>query len=621
MSTATSAGPTASETPRTPRGRIARWRDEARPVEDADPSILSGLRVLFRGEYWSLVVVSMMSFLGGLAEAALLVLVANLALTIGGQGAETSDSILTGIFGDQTSSLFLVALGLTFARLVFQFVAARTMARTIAKLTHRVRSETFDDYVHASWELQSSESEASIQDLLLRHVGKAQLALVTSNVLLSGAFMVLALFGSAFAIDPLSAGLIIVVGVLLFLLLRPLTMLAKRLASRQLQGGLIYSEQSREAVDLSLEIRAFGVSTPIAERLDRATSQEIAPLYRAQLVNRMLSSIYASVAVLILLLSLLGLDTFLDRPLASIGAIVIVLVRALNQTSGLQTSYHNLAESAPYLERLGAERERFRRSVPPSGAEHVDRIGAVSFRDVSYSYDGEHSALRGISFEVAAGESVGIIGPSGSGKSTLIQLLLRLRHAQEGTYLIGGVDARQIQDDSWFSLISFVPQECRVFDDSVAENIRFFRPGVDQDQIEMAAKRAHVHEEIMAMPNGYQTVLGSRGGALSGGQRQRIAIARALVRKPSMLVLDEPTSALDMRSESLVHATLEELKESMTLFVIAHRLSTLNTCDRIMVMRDGRLQAFASRSDLERDNEFYRQALSLSRIRGEQTSG
>ncbi|MFN7149503.1 MAG: ATP-binding cassette domain-containing protein, partial [Microthrixaceae bacterium] len=239
----------------------------------------------------------------------------------------------------------------------------------------------------------------------------------------------------------------------------------------------------------------------------------------------------------------------------------------------------------------------------------------IRFQDVSYSYDGRVDALSGVSFDVAVGEAVGLIGPSGSGKSTLIQMLLRLRHPATGTYLVDGVDVAEIDEDSWFSQIAFVPQDSRVFDDTIAENIRFFRDGVSRADIEAAARRAHVHDEIVAMPDGYDTVLGSRGGSLSGGQRQRVAIARALVTDPSMLVLDEPTSALDMRSESLVHETLSELKGSVTLFVIAHRLSTLNTCDRIMVMGDGRLQAFGDRSALEADNDFYREALRLSAIR------
>jgi ATP-binding cassette subfamily B protein len=274
-----------------------------------------------------------------------------------------------------------------------------------------------------------------------------------------------------------------------------------------------------------------------------------------------------------------------------------------------------MVETAPFAERLSDERTRFRESRPPHGDRQVDKPATLRFEEVSYRYVADRPALADLSFEVDRGEAIGIIGPSGSGKSTLIQLLLRLRYPDSGRYLVGDVDAREIDDDSWFSQVAFVPQDCRIFNATIRENIRFFRPEISDEDIEVAARRAHVHDEIVAMPDGYETPLGSRGGALSGGQRQRVAIARALVVRPSILVLDEPTSALDMRSESLVHETFTALKGEVTLFVIAHRLSTLNTCDRIMVMGEGHLQAFALRDELDRENEFYQDALKLSRIR------
>lgn len=587
-----------------------------RPDRGKPAPLLTAMKQLFRGQYLQMAVVSLMSFLGGIAEAALLVLIANLALTIAGQSEKADPGGIFGFTWTSTRSLFLAAVALTGLLLLFQFVAARVMARTISELTQQIRAGTFDDYIHASWELQASVPEADVQDLLLRHVARVQNALVTTSILLSNLFMVVALVGSTFLVDPVSAALIIVVGLMLFFVLKPLTIRAKRLAQQQIRGGLVYSAQSREAIDLSLEIRAFGVEGEMARRLEQATREEVSPMYKSQLISRMLPATYGSAAVLILLLALFGLDTFLSRPLASIGAIVIILVRALNQTNGIQSAFHSLSEYVPYIDRLEANRRWFRSSTPPSGDLEPSVIESVSFQDIGYSYDGQHYALSGIDFHVEGGESVGLIGPSGSGKSTLIQILLRLRHAQEGRYLIGGVDAAEISDRRWFQLIAFVPQDCRVYDASIADNIRFFRPDVTMDQVTKAAQRAHVHDEIVAMPDGYDTMLGSRGGALSGGQRQRIAIARALVRTPSMLVLDEPTSALDMRSESLVHETLESLKSSMTLFVIAHRLSTLNTCDRLMVLKDGELQAFGDREVLQRDNEFYREALRLSQIKG-----
>ncbi len=581
-----------------------------------DQPMLPAIRKLFRGEEPGLVGVGVASFLGGLCEATLLVLIANLALSIGGDRLVDQQASLFGLGTLPVRTLFVVALALTALRLGLQYVASRLGARTTARLTQRLRNGTFEDFVSASWEVQSAVPEAAVQDLLQRHLAKTQAAVISVGLILSTGFMVLALLISAFVVDPIASALIVVFGMVLFVGLRPMTVKAKRLGRQQMQQGVVYGVQSREAIDMSLEIRSFGVSDEVADRLDRATRKEIASLFRAQLMARMVTGIYTSAAVLILLAALVGMDLFLDRPLAAIGAIVVVLIRALNQTSGLQAAYHGLGDLVPYIDRLFAERELFRAARPPSGSVRLDRVGAISFRDVGYSSDARSSALDDVSFEVEAGEAVGIIGPSGSGKSTLIQLLLRLRHAQRGSYTLDGVAAGDVDDDSWFDLVSFVPQDSRTFDDTIANNIAFFRPDVTQEQVEAAARRAHVHDEILAMPDGYQTVLGSRGGSLSGGQRQRVCIARALVTNPSMLVLDEPTSALDMRSESLVHETLAELKGRVTLFVIAHRLSTLNTCDRIMVLRDGRLQAFGTRAELERDDEFYREAIALSQVKG-----
>jgi len=590
---------------------IGRWKAE----RTDEMRIWRTLRPLFAGEVLRITGLSISSFLAGIAEATLLVVVANLALAISGATEAAGDLGQFGDFDMSIDTMFLVALGLTVARLLLQFMAAHLTAAMSARLTQRIREGTFADYVHASWAVQAAEEEAAIQDLLLRHVGKAQSAVATLSNAISTGFMLVALVVGAFIVDPLSAALIIVTGGALFAALRPLTGYAQRLAKRQLELGLAYGARSREAIDFSVEIRSFGVSEEVAHRLKLATEAEVVPTYRAALVSKMVYAIYTLAAIVIVIGGLFAVHTFLDRELAALGAIVIILVRALSQSGSVQTAYHSLSESVPYAHRLSTERARFRASRPPSGDQPLDHPDSLELEHVSYSYLGDRPALDDVSFEVRSGEAIGIIGPSGSGKSTLIQILLRLRQPDTGRYLVGGVDAAEIDDESWFSQVAFVPQDCRVFNDTVRENIRFFRPHLTDEAIERAARRAHVHDEIMAMPEGYDTKMGSRGGALSGGQRQRVAIARALVSEPSILVLDEPTSALDMRSEALVHETLRELKGSITLFAIAHRLSTLNTCDRIMVMSEGRLQAFGYRDELERDNEFYRHAIELSQIR------
>jgi ABC-type multidrug transport system fused ATPase/permease subunit len=234
---------------------------------------------------------------------------------------------------------------------------------------------------------------------------------------------------------------------------------------------------------------------------------------------------------------------------------------------------------------------------------------------VSFEYEPGVPVLRDLSFEVRPGEIVGIVGPSGSGKSTLVQLLLRLREPTAGTFLADGRDARRLSLVDWYQHVTFVPQDPHLFAGTVADNIRFFRPSIDDAAIERSAKLAHVHDDIQAWPTGYATYVGERGGQLSGGQRQRLCIARALVEEPEVMVLDEPTSALDVRSESLIRETIADLRPDTTVFIIAHRLSTLAICDRIMVILNGVMEGFDEPSKLESSNPFYREALRLSGMR------
>ena len=174
---------------------------------------------------------------------------------------------------------------------------------------------------------------------------------------------------------------------------------------------------------------------------------------------------------------------------------------------------------------------------------------------MEFAYRPGRLALDGISFTVRAGEAVGVIGPTGAGKSTLVQILLRLRDPDHGDYLINGEQASTWRRSDWQRLVACVPQEPRVFRGTVADNIRYYRDESDA-KIERAARLAHVHDDIAAMPAGYSTVIGQRADAVSGGQRQRICLARALLLQPAVLILDEPTSALDLASEVAVRSCL-----------------------------------------------------------------
>jgi ABC-type multidrug transport system fused ATPase/permease subunit len=219
-----------------------------------------------------------------------------------------------------------------------------------------------------------------------------------------------------------------------------------------------------------------------------------------------------------------------------------------------------------------------------------------------------------VCFSIRRGEIIGIIGPSGAGKSTLVQLLLGLREPTSGSVFVNGVPLTDVDRSSWTRLVSFVPQDAHLSTGTVAANIRFFRDDIEVADIQGALDRANLSSDVDKLADGWKTHLGERGLQLSGGQRQRMSIARALAGKPQLLILDEPTSSLDVWSESMIRSTVAGLKGDVTVIVIAHRLSTLDMCDRLMVIEGGHLTAFDSPERLRGDSDFYRNALLLSGI-------
>jgi ATP-binding cassette subfamily B protein len=250
--------------------------------------------------------------------------------------------------------------------------------------------------------------------------------------------------------------------------------------------------------------------------------------------------------------------------------------------------YSNLQRS------IGAtQRVRELLAEPSEPLETVTRVnrfrGDVSFDRVSFSYPSrkEVEVLKGLTFSIQAGKIVALVGPSGAGKSTIASLLLRFYDPQQGRILFDGRPATDYGLHELRGQMALVPQEVLLFGGSISENIAYGKPGASQAEIEAAARRANAHDFITAFPESYNTLVGERGIKVSGGQRQRIAIARALLKDPSILILDEATSALDAESERLVQQALEELMKGRTCFVIAHRLSTIRSADSIVMLRDG----------------------------------
>ena len=227
-----------------------------------------------------------------------------------------------------------------------------------------------------------------------------------------------------------------------------------------------------------------------------------------------------------------------------------------------------------------------------------DLKGEVELRNVTFGYTKFQPVINGMSVKIRENEIVGLVGKSGGGKSTTASLICRLYDVDEGAVLVDGTDVRELDQYDLRRHIGVVLQETFLFNGSILENIAYARPGATKEQVIDAAMAAHAHEFIIKKPDGYDTIVGERGGRLSGGEKQRVAIARAILKDPRILILDEATSSVDVHTERKIQEALENLTRSRTTIAIAHRLSTLRSCDRLLVVDDGRIVEMGSHAEL-----------------------
>jgi len=241
----------------------------------------------------------------------------------------------------------------------------------------------------------------------------------------------------------------------------------------------------------------------------------------------------------------------------------------------------------------------------PNAAELKNVKGGIKVENVSFAYDGDLDVLHNVSLYIRPGETVAIVGPSGGGKSTLCQLIPRFYDVSGGGISIDGLDIRDVTQQSIHESIGIVQQDVFLFADTIFENIRYGRPDATQEEVVEAAKKAEIYEDIMAMPNGFDTYVGERGTLLSGGQKQRVAIARIFLKNPPILILDEATSALDSVTEAKIQRAFDALAQGRTTLIIAHRLSTIRNASRIISIADGVITEAGTHEELARAGGIY----------------
>jgi len=302
-----------------------------------------------------------------------------------------------------------------------------------------------------------------------------------------------------------------------------------------------------------------------------------------------------------------------------IGTGDFVMITAL--TSSLLQTANNLGQRIPeFYDQVGSARESIDTLIVPAtvtdslGAPALTvKQGAIHFDRVAFAYEvpsederrRARHVVKGFELTIPAGQRVGLVGPSGAGKTTLMGLLMRMHDVAEGAIRIDGQEIREVTQESLRQSIALIPQDTTLFHRNLLENIRYGRPRATDEEVELAARRAHAHEFIVEQAHGYRTMVGERGVKLSGGQRQRIAIARAILKNAPILLLDEATSALDSHSEQIIQSAMREAMTGKTVIAIAHRLSTVMDMDRLIVLDRGTIVADGSHRELLREGGLY----------------
>jgi ATP-binding cassette, subfamily B, bacterial len=388
---------------------------------------------------------------------------------------------------------------------------------------------------------------------------------------------------------------------------------AVRRRSRTAQDRLAdASAYAAEAVGAVRTMQAFGMESATAGRFAKAAEDA----FEAARLSTTMRSLLTGTAIFLVSASVVGVLWYGAQDVLSgtitagrLSQFMLYAVFAASSLGQLSEVYGELAQAAGAAERLGeilAAEPAIKPPVRPKALPDPP-LGTVAFEDVRFAYPtrAEQPAADGLAFAVASGERVALVGPSGAGKSTVFQLLLRFYDPQGGRVLVDGVSVTTVDPAALRARMALVPQEPTIFAASVLENIRYGRPDAGEEEVRNAAQLASADGFIRTLPQGYATLLGERGVTLSGGQRQRLAIARAILKDAPILLLDEATSALDAESERKVQGALDRLMEGRTTLVIAHRLATIRSADRILVMDRGRIVEEGSHEALLAEGGLY----------------
>ncbi len=562
-----------------------------------------------------ILILGLLSFLGGFFEGIGITAVIPLLTFMLNSSEQANDAISKAIramfnfihidFAPKFLLIFIVVLFFARSGAILLITYIKLQINSDYEATSRGR--VLRAALRASWPYLLKEKAGQLETLLMTDVPASAglLQKITDSVTLGTSLCIY--LAIAFNISSTITILTLVLGAVFFVLMKPITWRMRVLSRARSEGYENINHFANQHMGgiktikaLSAEELSFAMGKRSFDHI-KALSVQLMFLYQVSVVT------IPSLGILYIALIFGTAYRTHFLALAALPAIVYLIYRIVSYFQMMQATIQDVNVLIPHLQRVvayeeNAERHREDLGVGTRGFSFTD---ALRFNDVSFSYLTEEEVIRNASFTIPKGAVVGIIGPSGSGKTTCVDLMLRLLNPATGVVTLDGIDAREITLSSWRHSVSYVSQDFFLTRGTIRENIRFYDEHMTDEDVWAAAHMANIDEFIRSNPKGLDTMVGDRGVTLSAGQRQRIVIARALARKPSLLILDEATSALDNESEAHLQQVIRSLKGKVTIVVIAHRLSTIMDADILVALENGSVAETGSPQELLRDKNSY----------------
>jgi ATP-binding cassette, subfamily B, bacterial MsbA len=583
-------------------------------------AILRALRLLWpvlRLRWWMLALLTLLGLLTALSEGFSISLIIPL-LASGTEGAQQNTNywfarLFSPFSGAERTMIiavcFLAGVALKNA---LSYSYGLLSGWLNAAISHRLRSGILNQVLSLSQLYLDAQESGKLINTLGSETWRMASALSTLADMLINLCMVL-IFGALLLAISLKLALVCAV---FFLFLSLVTMLVtrrvKRLGKEAVEANRVFAQRMLEIFNGLRVIRLFGREAFEQDRFDKASRSLRKTFFRVDRLSSMAPAL-SEVLSAIFFVTLLVLAMKNPSELGTTLVFLVLLYRMHARIKSLDGQRVALESMAASVEDVRTLLDSTGKPFLRSGDKRLTSLSpGIRFENVSLAYDtATDHALKDITLSIRTGETTALVGSSGAGKSSIASLICRLYDPTSGRVIVGDHDLRDLDLAWWRSQIAVVSQEVHLFNTSVAENIAYGKPGVERDDVLQAAKRAQASEFIEALPEGYETNLGERGLRLSGGQRQRIALARALIRDPEILILDEATNALDLISEHLVQDALEVFAAGRTVIVIAHRISTIENADQVIVLDGGRVLESGKVQDLVASGGYFSKLYAL----------